>query len=686
MSSLGGSSSNFTAQLLASSSATSISAMNNTKDTPKKIIRATSDHTAAHQGELSFQTGDFFWVMARENDSEYYEVTNPLTNTKGLVPVGLFEVLNQRKRPDSFSQSSNSYIISNLHLSPNAGSPDRFSSGGTSSSSRRPSMTASPGGAAGNGGVLYGLVMYDFEARPESDELDVRKGEYLILCAHHEFEWFIAKPINRLGGPGLVPVAYIKTLNWATKKLNGGDVVAEIKESGLPTVAEWKSKAAKYKAASISLNEEQQPGSGPQVSQQQRTLYEYDDNSIPSERSSTQNSHFSSATPLSTTVVQPPPQVTQLPETYQVYTGTVFDTDHNSLYDNEVYVTEISLENFYYNLASQKDENDGRYWYHVVAKLSNNKTRSLCRYYDDFYEFQVRLLKAFPDEAGNGDDNDTERTLPFIPGPVTLANDSISYLRFTELEKYLKTLIGLPANISRSASVLVLFNLRKDVDKEFETGEPLEIPDVTGFNSNGLDRIKTEPKEPSSKTTSTSSLLPVTTQPPPSLHSNSARSSADTKESQLSYQIGQLNVKTDLITTNATSTGSESNTNSTLNEGEFKPALKVQTSTTSATTTTLAKNMKIKFYYEDDIFAISVPTNISLSNLKLKISHRISHKFEGIRLFVKSKHLGEFKEDNSSTEVESDDFLHQLMNKDPKLKLILIADEGGDGENPPQKI
>ena len=38
-------------------------------------------------------------------------------------------------------------------------------------------------------------------------------NENLIICAHHDYEWFIAKPINRLGGPGLVPVSYVKIID-----------------------------------------------------------------------------------------------------------------------------------------------------------------------------------------------------------------------------------------------------------------------------------------------------------------------------------------------------------------------------------------------------------------------------------------------------------------------------------------
>ena len=91
------------------------------------------------------------------------------------------------------------------------------------------------------GGMRYSLAMivaYDFEAT-RSDELDCRTGEILIPCALSNDEWVVAKPISRLGGPGLVPINFLS-------------VVAR---SGLPRIEEWKKRAAKYKEEFILLSE-----------------------------------------------------------------------------------------------------------------------------------------------------------------------------------------------------------------------------------------------------------------------------------------------------------------------------------------------------------------------------------------------------------------------------------------------
>ncbi|RUS29149.1 terpenoid cyclases/protein prenyltransferase alpha-alpha toroid [Jimgerdemannia flammicorona] len=60
---------------------------------PKKVIKALYDYDSQGQQELSFSQGDFFHVTGRENDKHWYEACNPATNSRGLVPVTYFQVL-----------------------------------------------------------------------------------------------------------------------------------------------------------------------------------------------------------------------------------------------------------------------------------------------------------------------------------------------------------------------------------------------------------------------------------------------------------------------------------------------------------------------------------------------------------------------------------------------------------------
>lgn len=99
--------------------------------------------------------------------------------------------------------------------------------------------------------MVYGVVMYDFAAeRP--DELEAKAGEAIIVIAQSNPEWFVAKPIGRLGGPGLIPVAFIEIRDMGSgQKVE--DPVEAVQRAGVPKVEEWKKMAADYKNSSISL-------------------------------------------------------------------------------------------------------------------------------------------------------------------------------------------------------------------------------------------------------------------------------------------------------------------------------------------------------------------------------------------------------------------------------------------------
>jgi bud emergence protein 1 len=56
---------------------------------------------------------------------------------------------------------------------------------------------------------IYGIVMYDLKAeRP--DDLGARKGDAILVVAQSNPEWLVAKPVTRLGGPGLIPLSFIE--------------------------------------------------------------------------------------------------------------------------------------------------------------------------------------------------------------------------------------------------------------------------------------------------------------------------------------------------------------------------------------------------------------------------------------------------------------------------------------------
>jgi bud emergence protein 1 len=85
------------------------------------------------------------------------------------------------------------------------------------------------------------------------------------VIAQSNPEWFVAKPIGRLGGPGLIPVSFVEIRDMTTDTAvsNAQDA---IKRAGVPKVEEWKKMAADYKNSSITLGKFE--GGGPPGQQQ----------------------------------------------------------------------------------------------------------------------------------------------------------------------------------------------------------------------------------------------------------------------------------------------------------------------------------------------------------------------------------------------------------------------------------
>lgn len=112
----------------------------------------------------------------------------------------------------------------------------------------------------GNGAMVYGVVQYDFQAeRP--DELEAKAGEAIIVIAQSNPEWFVAKPIGRLGGPGLIPVSFLEL-----RDMQSGQAVTDpleaVNRAGVPKVEEWKKMTAEYKNSSITLGKIDSAASG----------------------------------------------------------------------------------------------------------------------------------------------------------------------------------------------------------------------------------------------------------------------------------------------------------------------------------------------------------------------------------------------------------------------------------------
>ncbi|KAJ1797557.1 bud emergence protein 1 [Coemansia sp. RSA 2399] len=65
---------------------------------PKRVIRAMRNYVARESAELTFKKEDFFYVLSTPHDNDqWYDVSNPLTGERGLVPASYFEVMESRQ-------------------------------------------------------------------------------------------------------------------------------------------------------------------------------------------------------------------------------------------------------------------------------------------------------------------------------------------------------------------------------------------------------------------------------------------------------------------------------------------------------------------------------------------------------------------------------------------------------------
>ncbi|KAI5366322.1 Putative PB1 domain, SH3 domain, SH3-like domain superfamily, PX domain superfamily protein [Septoria linicola] len=398
---------------------------------PKKVIKAIYDYNAPPDTHMymSFSAGDFLHVVSRENDPDWYEACNPLRNERGLVPVKYFEQVGKTVRDSGDSSQS---VTSTTHDS------------GYAEGSTTPSITSAPrmpvnmNGAAGpmaglpehrpsksfgkSPAGIYGIVSYDFHAeRP--DELDAKEGEAIIVIAQSNPEWFVAKPITRLGGPGLIPVSFIEIRDMVTGRA-AEDPLAAVQAAGIPRVEEWKKMAAEYKNTSIPLGTVSTAGVGSMEQAMGRMSLQ-----------------------------QPGAQ-----------------TANGSMHSRQASFSTQQQQNMFAPLRASVPRytyNDDKFHFVVECMLSNNTHWDLSRIYEDFYELQINMINAFPDEAGQTPGK--QRILPYMPGPVKYVTDNITEGRRANLDEYLRDLLRLPQHIIHSSLVRGFF-APKEGDYEVDPG------------------------------------------------------------------------------------------------------------------------------------------------------------------------------------------------------------------------
>lgn len=509
---------------------------------PTLVIRAITPYKSSRIVELSFQRGDFFHVVGERDDhlGSWFEASNPASGARGIVPKHCFELFGRKQPepaavlpqpPPASSNTPHTHAVPTSSLPPRSSAPRLHSSSVSSASPLliRTPMSAEP--IKSKSQPLYGIVQHDFLAeRP--DELDAKRGEPIIVIAQSNHEWFVAKPIRRLGGPGLIPVSFVEVQDVTTgKPLAPNQVQQLIQSSVVPKVEEWKKATAAYKGSSIPLgkfefgstpissNSTASPLPHPSAissshgahhhpstrsasisntSRQPSNAYEHPASSsrthphgswhgarpadLPtdlshSRQSSSSNTPWNSHHTHSHSGSQPS-------FSHAHYPQDDLPIDSSSGADGDGYATVDELRERYgvVVLASVESfhfEQD-HYWFHLRAHFSrtiddhgHQETTVLVLYrlYEDFYDFQAALLEMFPDEAGAGSLSDSQTILPRLPGPTENVDELVCAQRLEDLSIYLNELCELPLYIRESELVYEFLGPREgDVELEGDPG------------------------------------------------------------------------------------------------------------------------------------------------------------------------------------------------------------------------
>ncbi|KAI4943973.1 hypothetical protein J4E91_009121 [Alternaria rosae] len=531
---------------------------------PKKVIKALYDYKPADpsptSGYLGFSQGDFLHVVGREDDSDWYEACNPLHGTRGLVPVSYFEGVGKTVRdsggsaPRSSTPQQPQHHQQPQHQQPHdSGYQERITSPQPSAQDiMTQQMRMSRGG--GRGAMVYGIVIYDFKAeRP--DELEAKEGEAIIVIAQSNPEWFVAKPITRLGGPGLIPVSFIEIRDMTTGQAVA-DTQAAVTAAGVPKVEEWKKMAADYKNGSIPLGK-LETNSGQSLQQGMERM---------SVRS---NGGHNKAGSVS-----------------HSRNGSVAQQPKNQYRTSDNLLAPIRACVPRYCFA------DDIFWFIIECQMEDGRHWELQRLYQDFYDLQIQLIATYPVEAGTSGSG--ERTLPFMPGPVTYVTDNISNGRRANLDEYIKNLLKLGPHITQGHLVKGFFAPRQgdyEIDPDIVAAEEYRLSQQSHQSSN--------PSQGTSRQSSADQLQATTPVTPYSTGSNYP-----------SHQRGQ-------------STASQAYS-SNLNP---PPMNHTHSSSSTATSTGTSSGLRFKVTFKEDdnndnIVVIRMPISCTFADLYYKLVDR----------------------------------------------------------------
>jgi bud emergence protein 1 len=586
---------------------------------PLQVIRALYDYKPTDQnpssGYLSFSQGDFLHVVGREDDTDWYEACNPLHGTRGLVPVSYFEGVGKTVRNSGGSAPRTSTPQQQPH---DSGYQERITSPQPSAQDiMAQQMRMSRSGKTG--AMVYGIVIYDFHAeRP--DELEAKEGEAIIVIAQSNPEWFVAKPITRLGGPGLIPVSFIEIRDMTTGQAVS-DTQAAVTAAGVPKVEEWKKMAADYKNGSIPLGK-LETNSGQSLQQGMERM------SVRSQGGGHGKAGSVGAVCLGASTFANKTQVSHSRNGSMVQPQRQYRTSDNLLAPVKAHVPRYCFA-------------DDIFWFTIEARMEDGRQWELQRLYQDFYDLQIQLIATYPVEAGTSGPG--ERTLPFMPGPVTYVTDNISNGRRANLDEYIKNLLTLGPHITQGHLVKGFFAPRQgdwEIDPDAPSPEDYRLSQQSHQSSN--------PSQGTSRQSSADQLQATTPVTPYSTGSNYA-----------SHQRGQ-------------STASQAYSTS-LAPPHPHPHSSAQSSSTSTGTSSA---LKIKVWFEEDnCVVIRMPISLKFIDLYQKLVERRKLEMGDEGFSGHEELIVEYKDeaDDYFYPIENDEDLGIAVERNPKLTLSVTV-------------
>jgi bud emergence protein 1 len=270
---------------------------------------------------------------------------------------------------------------------------------------------------------------------------------------------------------------------------------------------------------------------------------------------------------------------------------------------------------------------NSRYWYVMNAVMEDGRSWSLCRFYEDFYDFQIALLDEFREEAGH---TGSPRKLPYMPGPVTYVTDTISAARRQSLDDYIKKLLSMEPYISKCRLVKQLFAPRPG-DVEQTQYRELSAQD---HRRSATSQLSSDSSREPSRQSSAHNLngnaggngYPGLTAPPPR-HSTGAQSRITNGTIAQAQQVHIRNA-------------------------------------TASTTTTSGQFLKIKIEYNDEMIAVRLPKDVSFAQLQDKLQERLG---------TVNLNTIQYRDEASGQVMDmfGDNDLTNALSRNPKLKLFI---------------